>query len=76
MANPRHHATTLHEPRADDTRLIPMPPNWPARYNGCTEPCDMLRGPCACGAYHHLNEPWVTDVLLLLQCRPKERRDG
>ena len=29
---------------------------WPQhvfkQWNGCSEPCDMWTGPCACGAYH------------------------
>ena len=25
---------------------------------GCTDPCDMMDGPCACGAWHNVKE-WV-----------------
>lgn len=24
----------------------------PKQYNGCTDPCDMWDGPCACGGWH------------------------
>ena len=30
-------------------------------YNGCSDPCDMLSGPCACGATHH-QEEWPDDL--------------
>lgn len=30
---------------------IAMPPSIKI-YNACSEPCDMLVGPCVCGAYH------------------------
>jgi len=33
--------------------LISWPVNEPARYNACTDPCDMWTGPCACGAWHY-----------------------
>ena len=39
--------------------LMPMPVEWIGQYhNACTNPCDMLCGPCACGAWHHLDE-WI-----------------
>ena len=34
----------------------PWPPNWPAFYNACNEPCDMREGPCACGGWHHAGD--------------------
>ena len=34
-------------------------------YNGCNEPCDMLSGPCACGAWHH-QEEWPDDLQILV----------
>lgn len=38
--------------------LLGWPQEWTERnYNGCNEPCDMLIGPCACGAWHHA-EDW------------------
>lgn len=39
--------------------IVAVPKHWPARHNACTDPCDMLQGPCACGAYHSLDEDWV-----------------
>jgi hypothetical protein len=42
-------------------RFIPYPKGWPAYHNGCNEPCDMLQGPCACGAWHDLTE-WTIVV--------------
>ena len=39
--------------------LVPMPVGWIGQYhNACNNPCDMLHGPCVCGAWHHLNE-WI-----------------
>lgn len=39
--------------------LLDWPDEWTERvYNACNEPCDVLIGPCACGAWHHL-EDWV-----------------
>lgn len=35
---------------------VPWPVNWPPRYNGCNEPCDMLVGPCRCSAWHQEHE--------------------
>ena len=33
--------------------LVDMPVRWIGKiYNACTDPCDMLYGPCACGAFH------------------------
>ncbi len=44
------------EPRND---ILVMPRLWMGQvYNACTDPCDMLQGPCACGAWHHLEE-WI-----------------
>ena len=43
--------------------MVPWPADWTfRRFNGST-PCDMLVGPCACGATHNENEDWVRDVL-------------
>lgn len=33
--------------------LIPLPKQYRNYFfNGCNEPCDMFKGPCACGAWH------------------------
>lgn len=48
--------------------FIPMPKEWIGQYfnGGCTEPCDMLSGPCACGATHHIEE-WIISRKKLVQ---------
>ncbi len=38
--------------------LSGTPDHWPKRYNACTDPCDMLDGPCACGAWHS-EDDWL-----------------
>ncbi len=46
------------------TGLIGFPDSWPRRYNGgCNRPCDMISGPCTCGAWHSLSEAWVVAAL-------------
>ena len=51
-------------------------PKWlPAQYNGCNDPCDMVDGPCACGATHRAEElsfagltgPEIFDITLKLE---------
>lgn len=41
--------------------MIAAPSHWPNRYNANTGPCDMISGPCACGAWHGLEDEWVRD---------------
>lgn len=37
--------------------FIDYPDHWPRYFNGGgNEPCDLLQGPCACGAWHDLGE--------------------
>lgn len=36
--------------------LIAWPKDWPKFYNGVSDACDMLVGPCACGAWHFPGE--------------------
>jgi hypothetical protein len=44
--------------------IIPIPQEWGARhYNGSNEPCDVLQGPCSCGAWHNVMEWWVQELL-------------
>lgn len=43
--------------------LVPFPTTEPSHHNACNDPCDMLVGPCACGAWHSVEEQWVRDVL-------------
>ena len=36
-----------------------MPPEMIGKHhNACNEPCDMIHGPCACGAWHNAKE-WI-----------------
>jgi len=38
--------------------LISMPKKYQGKFhNACTDACDMIIGPCACGAWHHI-EDW------------------
>jgi hypothetical protein len=41
--------------------FLEYPEHWPRYVNGTGEPCDMLQGPCCCGAWHELSE-WTIDV--------------
>lgn len=44
---------------------VPWPVNWTDRhYNASHEPCDMLIGPCSCGAWHTEQEDWVRAMLV------------
>jgi hypothetical protein len=44
--------------------LASMPKEYLGKfYNACTDPCDMLQGPCACGAWHH-QEEWPDKIQL------------
>jgi len=43
---------------------VAWPANWTDRhYNACRQPCDMLIGPCSCGAWHQEHEDWVQAML-------------
>ena len=45
--------------------VVRWPTNWTDRhYNGGREPCDLLVGPCSCGAWHTEQEDWVRAMLL------------
>ena len=42
--------------------VMPMPIEYIGKfYNACTDPCDMLEGPCACGAWYH-QEEWPDNI--------------
>lgn len=43
--------------------LKPMPSEKIGKYfNGqCPDACDMVEGPCACGAWHHLSQ-WPKEI--------------
>ncbi len=43
--------------------FIPYPETWEKHYNS-NEPCDMLIGPCTCGAFHRDDEEWVQTKLI------------
>lgn len=36
--------------------FVGFPDDWPEYHNACSDPCDVLQGPCACGAWHKLYE--------------------
>ena len=40
-------------------KVIMIPDHWPPHYNACTDRCDIINGPCACGSWHKLEEGWV-----------------
>jgi len=45
-----------------DNGLANMPIKFIGEFwNACTDPCDMLSGPCACGAWHQ-QEEWPDDI--------------
>jgi len=45
------------EATKEGSNLIPMPEKLIGKFfNSCTEPCDFLIGPCACGAWHDIND--------------------
>ena len=46
-----------------NNRLQEMPEKYYGQFRngGCTDPCDMVAGPCACGAWHKLSE-WPDEV--------------
>jgi hypothetical protein len=46
------------------SNMVPWPAEWTDyHYNASHEPCDMLVGPCSCGAWHHATEEWVRETL-------------
>ena len=47
-----------------DNGMVPWPLDWTDRHYNSNEPCDMLVGPCACGAWHLTSEEWVQEALL------------
>ncbi len=44
--------------------MIPWPADWPDRHYNGREPCDMLVGPCSCGAFHREDEQWIQEKLI------------
>ncbi len=48
-------------PKRPDNGLVGMPKDWIGQvHNACTDPCDMICGPCVCGAWHHFDEWTIT----------------
>ena len=47
------------------SELRPWPEDWPRHHNGVSEPCDMLVGPCSCGAWHQPGEFVLDDGRLV-----------
>ncbi|KKN70866.1 hypothetical protein LCGC14_0426490 [marine sediment metagenome] len=43
--------------------MMEYPKHWQKRCNVCSEPCDMIDGPCCCGAWHDLKEEWVCSMI-------------
>lgn len=51
----------------DGNGLVAMPEKFIGEFsNACTDPCDMIIGPCACGASHHIRDwpEWFICILL------------
>lgn len=76
---PLHDATRTgrDEPKAENN-WKPWPDKWPERFNGGIR-CDMLIGPCACGATHDERDaPDPPDCLKddCPMCSPATGRDG
>ncbi|KKM77042.1 hypothetical protein LCGC14_1374100 [marine sediment metagenome] len=45
-----------------DNGLIVMPERFREKFfSVCTEPCDFIEGPCACGTWHKLKD-WPEEV--------------
>ena len=49
---------------ATENGTVAWPDDWTDRhYNASHDPCDMLVGPCSCGAWHYETEGWVVELL-------------
>lgn len=44
-------------------RNVGYPDHWPKYYNGESEPCNMIEGPCCCGGWHTVDEDWVQELI-------------
>jgi hypothetical protein len=60
----RPHAAPPTVLKRDRNGLVPWPAEWAGyHYNARKEPCDVLVGPCSCGAWHTETEDWVREAL-------------
>jgi len=41
--------------------MIPVPNFWPDHFNASYQKCDMIEGPCSCGAWHNKDEEWIKE---------------
>lgn len=55
-----------------ENNFIPWPDGLPLAYNGSNEPCDMLVGPCSCGAWHNTALPEFSYTVKQLEWEPPE----
>lgn len=52
----------------NNNNLIAMPKKFRDKFhNACTDACDMLVGPCACGAWHHVRDWPEKDIQHMIE---------
>jgi len=44
--------------------FLPWPEEWADYHFNGKDPCDMLIGPCSCGAWHQESDQWVQEKLI------------
>ncbi len=54
--------------------VVGYPNHWPKTYNGSTDPCNMIQGPCLCGMWHDRKEAWVRAGIEMFDLDIKKRR--
>jgi hypothetical protein len=63
----RNASAIAHAPAAvlkrDENGWVPWPEDWTDYRKVDDEPCNMLVGPCSCGAWHCESEDWVQEKL-------------
>lgn len=42
---------------------LAVPKHWPKNFNASSSPCDIMQGPCSCGAWHSEKDDWVKESL-------------
>lgn len=60
LVSMEHRVTTPYRTIKHGNNFILYPEHWPPYVNGTGSPCDVLQGPCCCGAWHYLTE-WQID---------------